>query len=100
MADRLLSAAEVGERLALTTDRVYALVRHSQIPHLRFGRTVRFRAESIDRWLAEQERAPGQGDRVGNPRRTQRRGESIPGALREGPTLPDVGDPPSSREIR
>ena len=69
MADRLLTADEVAERLQLTTDFVYALVRRGAIPHLRFGRTVRFRSEAVDRWLEAEERgkAPGHGDRVGNP---------------------------------
>ena len=55
MADRLLSAPEVAERLQLTTDFIYALARRDEIPHLRFGRTLRFRSEAIDRWLEEQE---------------------------------------------
>ena len=69
MTDRLLTTAEVAARLQLTTDFVYALARRGEIPHLRFGRTLRFRAEAIDRWLEAEERgkAPGHGDRVGNP---------------------------------
>ena len=57
VADRLLSAPEVAERLQLTTDFVYALARRGEIPHLRFGRTLRFRAEAIDQWLRESEQA-------------------------------------------
>jgi hypothetical protein len=30
-----------------------------RIPHLRFGRTYRFRAEAIERWLKEEERGNG-----------------------------------------
>jgi len=59
MSDRLLTAPQVAERLQLTTDRIYALAREDDIPHLRLGRTLRFRAESIDRWLQQQERAGG-----------------------------------------
>ena len=55
MADRLLTAPEVAERLQLTTDFVYGLCRRGEIPHLRFGRTLRFRAEAIDTWLRDQE---------------------------------------------
>jgi excisionase family DNA binding protein len=55
MADRLLSAPEVAERLQLTTDFIYALARKDEIPHLRFGRTLRFRAAAIETWLQEQE---------------------------------------------
>ncbi len=56
MADRLLTAPEVAERLQLTTDFVYALARCGEIPHLRFGRSLRFRAEAIETWLRDQER--------------------------------------------
>jgi excisionase family DNA binding protein len=55
MADRLLTAPEVAERLQLTTDFVYRLCRERQIPHLRIGRTIRFRTDSIERWTQEQE---------------------------------------------
>jgi excisionase family DNA binding protein len=37
----------------------YALAREDRIPHLRFGRTLRFRAEAIDQWLQEQEQTNG-----------------------------------------
>ena len=69
MTDRLLDAAAVAELIGMRVDFVYLLVRRGEIPHLRFGRTVRFRSEAIDRWLEESEqgKAPGQGDRVGNP---------------------------------
>ena len=55
MADRLLTAVEVAERLQLATDFVYGLARRGAIPHLRFGRTVRFRGEAIDCWLEAEE---------------------------------------------
>ena len=55
MTDRLLKVSEVAELLQLRTDRVYALTRAGEIPCLRFGRTLRFRAEAIERWLEEQE---------------------------------------------
>jgi excisionase family DNA binding protein len=53
---RLLDAGQVAEKLAMQKDYVYALARENRIPHLRFGRTLRFRAEAIDRWLEESER--------------------------------------------
>jgi excisionase family DNA binding protein len=61
VTDRLLRAEDVAERLQLTTDRIYSLCRSRAIPHVRLGRTVRFRSEAIDRWLEEQEQlsAPG-----------------------------------------
>ena len=59
VADRLLIAAEVAERLRLPTDRVYALTRSGVIPHVRLGRSYRYRDEAIDRWLEQSERGNG-----------------------------------------
>jgi excisionase family DNA binding protein len=56
VSDRLLSAGQVAGKIGMTTDFVYALTRRDAIPYLRFGRTLRFRAEAIDRWLEESER--------------------------------------------
>jgi excisionase family DNA binding protein len=56
MADRLLTAPEVAELIGMTTDFVYALARRDEIPHLKFGRTLRFRAEAIEEWLQASER--------------------------------------------
>jgi excisionase family DNA binding protein len=53
--DRLLTADDVAELLGMRTDFIYRLAREGRIPHLRFGRTLRFRAEAIERWLEEQE---------------------------------------------
>ena len=59
MADRLLRAEDVAERLQLRVDHIYKLAREGQIPHLRFGRSLRFRSEAITRWLEEQEQSNG-----------------------------------------
>jgi excisionase family DNA binding protein len=56
VADRLLRAEDVAERLQLPVDHVYRLCREQRIPHLRFGRTLRFRDEAITRWPEEEER--------------------------------------------
>jgi excisionase family DNA binding protein len=53
---RLLTAEEVAEIIGMRVDYVYALSRRGQIPHLRFGRTLRFRAEAIEGWLRAGER--------------------------------------------
>jgi excisionase family DNA binding protein len=52
---RLLTAAEVAERLRVTTGWVYAATRANRLPHVRLGRYVRFRAGAIERWIAEVE---------------------------------------------
>ena len=59
MTDRLLSAEDVAQIIGMRVDLVYKLARRDEIPHLRFGRTLRFRAEAIDRWLEESERGNG-----------------------------------------
>ena len=58
-ADPLLRAEDVAELLQLRVDHIYKLARENRIPHLRFGRTLRFRAEAIDQWLREQEQTNG-----------------------------------------
>jgi excisionase family DNA binding protein len=52
---RLLTASEVAERLQVTPGWVYAATRANRLPHLRLGRYVRFRADAIERWLAQLE---------------------------------------------
>ena len=63
MADRLLTADDVAEILGMRTDFVYALARRDEIPHLKFGRILRFRAEAISRWLEESERGTLNGSK-------------------------------------
>lgn len=55
-APQLLDAEQVAEIIGMRVEHVYALSRRGQIPHLRFGRTLRFRAEAIDAWLRAAER--------------------------------------------
>jgi excisionase family DNA binding protein len=52
----LLDVAQVAEVLGMRVDYIYALARRDEIPHLRFGRTLRFRSEAIDAWLRAIER--------------------------------------------
>ena len=61
MADRLLTAPQVAEIIGMRTGFVYALTRRGEIPHLRFGRSVRYRADSIDRWSPSRSEAMGDG---------------------------------------
>jgi excisionase family DNA binding protein len=56
VTDRLLTAEDVAGMLGMGTDWIYAQVRANRIPHVRLGRYVRFRAESIDQWIREIER--------------------------------------------
>ena len=56
VSGRLLTAEDVAGMLGMGTDWIYAQVRADRIPHVRLGRYVRFRAESIDEWIRELER--------------------------------------------
>jgi len=56
-AARLLEADEMAEYLGMRTDWVYREVRAGRLPHIRLGRAVRFRRESIDAWREARERA-------------------------------------------
>jgi excisionase family DNA binding protein len=67
---RLLDVEDVAEILGMKRDWIYAEVRAGRLPHVRFGRTVRFRRESIDAWIAASERGkiPSQRNRPGGAR--------------------------------
>ena len=52
---RLLEAEDVADMLGMTTDWIYREVRADRLPHIRLGRYVRFRRESIDAWLDARE---------------------------------------------
>lgn len=56
---RLLEAEDVARYMGMTTDWVYREVRAGRLPHIRLGRYVRFRRESIEAWLRSRERAAG-----------------------------------------
>jgi len=61
---RLLEADDVAEYLGMRTDWVYREVRAGRLPHIRLGRAVRFRRESIEAWLESRERgSPGNRSR-------------------------------------
>jgi excisionase family DNA binding protein len=53
---RLLDADQVAEIVGMRVDYIYKLARADEIPHIRFGRTLRFRAEAVDEWLRAAER--------------------------------------------
>lgn len=52
---RLLEAEDIADYLGMRTDWVYREVRAGRLPHIRLGRAVRFRRESIDAWLESRE---------------------------------------------
>lgn len=53
---RLLGADDVAELLGVPRTFVYALARRGDLPVVRLGeRYVRFRAEALEEWIADQE---------------------------------------------
>jgi excisionase family DNA binding protein len=55
VSDRLLTAGEVADFLAMKESWVREATRDGRLPHLRLGRYRRYRREDIERWLSEQE---------------------------------------------
>jgi excisionase family DNA binding protein len=56
VSDRLLNADDVAALTGLKRNWVYAETRAGRIPHIKLGRTYRYRRESIERWLTAIER--------------------------------------------
>ena len=53
MSDRLLTAKEVAELLAVPESWVREATREGRIPHLRLGRYRRYQPAAIEAWLTE-----------------------------------------------
>jgi excisionase family DNA binding protein len=56
IGDRLLTASDVAELLAVPERWVREHTRGGLIPHVRLGRYVRYRKDAVVRWLDEHER--------------------------------------------
>lgn len=54
----LIGAKQAAEFLGLALNTVYIMARGDQLPHYRFGATVRFRHSDLERWLEEKRRGP------------------------------------------
>jgi excisionase family DNA binding protein len=54
MKDRLLTAKEVADLLAVPESWVREGTREGRIPHLKLGRYRRYQPAAIEAWLAEQ----------------------------------------------
>lgn len=54
MSERLLTAAEIAELLAVPVSWVREQSRTGDIPHVRLGRYVRFDEQAVIDWLTEQ----------------------------------------------
>ncbi|MEX2169673.1 MAG: helix-turn-helix domain-containing protein [Pirellulales bacterium] len=52
----LLSPRDTAKALSISTRTLWSLTAAGQIPHLKVGRLVRYRPESVRAWLADRER--------------------------------------------
>ena len=50
-----LTVGEVAEYLGLSKDMIYKMTREKAIPHIRIGRRLVFKLDSIEKWLSEKE---------------------------------------------
>uniref|UniRef100_A0A7V3KNU6 DNA-binding protein n=1 Tax=candidate division WOR-3 bacterium TaxID=2052148 RepID=A0A7V3KNU6_UNCW3 len=51
MNDQIMTIPEVAKYLKLSKSKVYYLVQHRRIPHIRIGRNVRIRETELEKWL-------------------------------------------------
>ncbi len=58
MSERLLTASEVAELLAVKESWVREATRNGRLPHLRLGRYRRYERSAIEAWLREQRGGP------------------------------------------
>jgi excisionase family DNA binding protein len=58
MSERLLTASEVAELLAVPESWVREATREGRIPHLELGRYRRYNRQAIEAWLEERQAGP------------------------------------------
>jgi excisionase family DNA binding protein len=58
MTNRLLTVPEVAAKLRVSESWVYKQTKQLRIPHVKLGSHIRFREESLSRWLDEQVHPP------------------------------------------
>lgn len=56
----VITAQEVADMIGVHVQWVYKETRRGRIPHIRLGRAIRYRPESIEQWLADSERQTAQ----------------------------------------
>jgi excisionase family DNA binding protein len=55
--DRLLTAREAGRYLGFAEGTIRNKASRDELPHVKLGRTLRFRKSELDRWIIEQDAA-------------------------------------------
>lgn len=56
MMEDLLTIDELSKLLKLKKSTLYSWVHERRIPHLKVGRLLRFRRDSVEKWLKTQDR--------------------------------------------
>jgi len=54
--ENLLKPADVAELLQVKTSTVYKWAHYNYIPHIKLGRSLRFKKKVLDRWVKKKER--------------------------------------------
>lgn len=54
----LMTAVDIARRLSISKSWLLEEARHDRVPHVRFGRSVRFNPEAIDVWWRQRSRGP------------------------------------------
>lgn len=55
-SDRLMPVQEAAQYLGYAVNTLYDKVQADEIPHIRLGRSIRFRKSELDDWIEEQRR--------------------------------------------
>jgi excisionase family DNA binding protein len=93
MTDHLLNAKQAGELLNVPATWVLAEARRDRIPHIRFGRYVRFDRETLLDWAYARQRGP-----VGRRRPSARLAHDWLTQDAEAARNADSGDPAESAD--
>jgi excisionase family DNA binding protein len=64
VSERLLTAAEVAELLAVPESWVREHTRRRSLPSIQLGRYVRYQRDAVLGWVANQENSHGRGNRL------------------------------------
>lgn len=58
--DRYMTASEAATYLGYAIGTLYNKCTAGEVPHLKFGRSLRFRRSDLDAWVREQNPAPAE----------------------------------------
>ncbi len=52
--EELLTVREAAKLLTISAKKLYRMAALGRVPHVRLGRSVRFRREDLERWIQQQ----------------------------------------------